>query len=106
MRRSVFVKNEIPWDTPICQYMRLDYFISLLATKEYFVRPRCEFDDAFEFNLPLPKMFPLHEAGKTPPAEVLNDECQKITEKMKTNRDNGNILTSCWCLNLYKNALM
>ena len=77
MEPNVFVKAEIPLDVPICQYMRLDYFISLLATGEYFVRPRCEFEDAFEANLPLPKMFTAHEAGKTVPSEVREDEMKK-----------------------------
>lgn len=106
MEGNVFVKNEIPWDTPIYQYMRLDYFISILATKEYFVRPRCGFDDAFEYNLPLPKMFPIHEVGATVPPEVLKDECQKMSEKLRANRDNGALLTSCWCLRTCENMLM
>lgn len=65
--------NDIPLDTPICQYMRLDYFISILVTKEYFVRPRCEFDDAFEDNLPLSRMFPIHEASMTVSPDVLSN---------------------------------
>lgn len=100
------MNNEISLGTPIYQYMRFDYFISILATKEYFMRPRCEFDDAFEDNLPLPKMFPIHEAGMTVSPEVLKYECQKMSEKLKANRDNGNILTSCWCLRTYENMLM
>lgn len=106
MEGNVFMINDIPWDTPICQYMRLDYFISLLAKKEYFVRPRCEFDDVFEVNLPMPKMFPIHEAAKIVSPAVLNDECQKMSEKLKANRENCNLLTSCWCLQTYENMLM
>ena len=85
MKGNVFVKPEIPLDVPICQYMRLDYFISLLATGEYFVRPRCEFEDAFEAKMPLPNMFPIHEAGKTVSSEVLEDEMQKMSEKLEAN---------------------
>lgn len=106
MKGNVFVKAEIPLDVPICQYMRLDYFISLLATEEYFVRPRCEFEDAFEANLPLPKLFPAHEAGKTVPSEVQEVEIQKMSEKLEANRENGKLLTSCWCLQMCENLLM
>ncbi len=106
MKGNVFVKAEIPLDVPICQYMRLDYFISLLANKEYFVRPRCDFEDAFEVNLPLPKMFPVHEAGKTAPSEVQEVEIQKMSEKLEANRENGKLLTSCWCLQTCENLLM
>ena len=102
----MFVKAEIPLDAPICQYMRLDYFISLLATGEYFVRPRCEFEDAFEANLPLPKMLPIHEAGKTVPQQVLDEEINKMSEKLEANRENGKLLTSCWCLQMCENLLM
>lgn len=106
MEPNVFVKAEIPLDAPICQYMRLDYFISLLATGEYFVRPRCEFEDAFEANLPLPKMLPIHEAGKTVPQQVLDEEINKMSEKLEANRENGKLLTSCWCLQMCENLLM
>lgn len=106
MEPNVFVKAEISLDAPICQYMRLDYFISLLATGEYFVRPRCEFEDAFEANLPLPQMFPAHEAGKTVPSEVQEVEIQKMSEKLEANRENGKLLTSCWCLQMCENLLM
>ena len=106
MKGNVFVKPEIPLDVPICQYMRLDYFISLLATGEYFVRPRCEFEDAFEAKMPLPNMFPIHEAGKTVSSEVLEDEMQKMSEKLEANKENGKLLTSCWCLQTCENLLM
>lgn len=35
-------------DKTICQYMRIDYLISLLETEEYYVNRRKEFDDANE----------------------------------------------------------
>ena len=106
MEGNVFLKAEIPLDAPICQYMRLDYFISLLKTGEYFVRPRREFEDAFEANLPLPKMFPIHEAEKTIPQQVLDEEINKMSEKLEANRENGKLLTSCWCLQTCENLLM
>lgn len=102
---NVFAKEEIQWDVPIYQYMRLDYLISLLGTKEYYVRPRCEFNDAYEANLPLSKMFPLHEAGRDN-HDVLKGEIETMAEKLKTNRENGKLLTSCWCLQPYENILM
>lgn len=106
MECKVCAKDEIDWDAPIFQYMRLDYLISLLATKQYYVRPRCEFEDAFEANLPLKNMFPIHEACKDVDKEVLKGELDAMSIKMKAHRENGRLLTSCWSLKAREDILM
>lgn len=40
--------NEGDGDSPICQYMRLEYFIKMLETQKYYVRRRKYFDDINE----------------------------------------------------------
>lgn len=102
---NVFAKGEIQWNAPIFQYMRLDYLISILSTKEYYVRPRCEFHDAFEMNLPLSRMFPLYEAERDVHGAI-KGEIEIMAEKMKANRENGKLLTSCWCSQPNENILM
>lgn len=106
MDGNVYMKAEVPMDAPICQYMRLDYFISLLGTREYFVRRRSHFDDAFETELPFQYMFSVHEANKKVSPEILQSELDEMKKKFQENRENGKLLTSCWCLRPYENFLM
>lgn len=43
-----FVRPEVDLDTPICQYLDLDYLLRLLTTNKYFVRCKNCFSDKNE----------------------------------------------------------
>ena len=103
---NVKLKECISLDTPICQYMRLDYFISLLKTSKYSVRPRCGFSDAYEQTLPLGRLFRLREPGKPVNPIELREDLNRTSELMRTNRENGRLLASCWCMQPPENILM
>lgn len=106
MCEDVYVKELIPMDTSICQYMRLDHFISLMESKEYFVHHRRAFNDSFEMQLPLANMFPIHEAGKDVAPEILENKLKIMFGKLRENYENGKLLASCWCLQSHENFLM
>lgn len=87
-------------DRSICQYMRLDYLIRLLETRQYYVKRRSKFQDANEcLNHPA-LMFGIS------PAKANENIVQETKERNFSYYDIVTCPTSCWSLNKEENFLM
>lgn len=73
-----FVRPEVGLDTPICQYLDLDYLLRLLTTNKYFVRCKNCFSDKNEKLPPLKDMFPVYPADKKPDKSILERRLLRI----------------------------
>lgn len=87
-------------DRSICQYMRLDYLIRLLETRQYYMKRRSKFQDANEcLNHPA-LMFGIS------PAKSDEQLGQEAKEHSFSYYDIVTCPTSCWSLNEEENFLM
>jgi hypothetical protein len=93
-------------DTPICQYMDIDYLNALLSTQKYYVKRKKLFVDKREKRVPNYLRFGLLPYGAT-----LNSE----EKQLQQSRDNAivrfekvlsSLLTSCWTERITENSLM
>lgn len=89
-----------PENIAICQYMRLDYLIQLLETKNYYVSRRREYIDANESyqNIKL--------SVSIAPAHKENYPQQDIIERIIPYFDIIHCPTSCWTKNTEESYLM
>lgn len=101
-----YVKPEVNLEEPICQYLDLDYLLSLLSTNKYFVRFKGGFSDLYERNLPLKDLFPVYYANCKPDKDTVKQNICRIEEKLKKYRDTITIPTSCWTLREAESSLM
>lgn len=85
---------------PICQYMRLDYLIRLLETRQYYVSRRYKFQDANENLKNRALLFGVS------PAKVDERMKQETIERSLSYYDIITCPTSCWSLNEEENFLM
>ena len=83
MAGDVYLVSDFNPDMRICQYMRLDYFLSLLASKKYYVRTKFDFEDVRECRLPLKQVLPISPALKKIDEETLERDNARMTAKIK-----------------------
>lgn len=106
MAGNVYLVSDFNPDMRIRQYMRLDYFLSLLASKKYYVRSKFDFEDEREYRLPLKQMLPIHLALKEIDNETSERENARMTAKIKAHWEDRYIHTSCWSKQTHENILM
>lgn len=99
-------ETEVYLNTPIRQYMDLDYLLLLLNKNEYFVRYKAGFSDRNEKTLPLRDIMPIYPAHHKPSQSKLKDDFAKLSEKHAKYKELARVPTSCWTLRNSENALM
>ncbi len=87
-------------DRPICQYMRLDYLIRLLETKEYYVKRREHFEDANEGYSNRQIAFGFNAVGANSKPQP------KYEERLVPYKDIVSCPTSCWSMCEHESFLM
>lgn len=94
-------------DTPICQYMNLDFLIALLKTGEYYVNKKIIYRDKREKSLPCKLVF---SEFTIPDGQISPDQIERSKMRHETIRQFENVspylLTSCWTERVSENALM
>lgn len=91
-------------DTEIYQYLRLDYLLSLLDSKMYYVKRKHYFSDKREKDYPNRMKFVVTPVGT--PLQP-NDNCQKeMTAKTAKFKEFSFLPTSCWTHYSKENILM
>lgn len=90
----------------IYQYMDLDYLISLLESKQYFVNRKCHFEDKGESVLPPKSLFGLNSFGVQLNKDEITKMTQEISEKLNRYRESSSWLTSCWTKDNTESLLM
>lgn len=94
------------YNTPICQYMRLDYLFRLLETQKYYVNRKRLFWDNREKDYPEKLKYTVEyypgDGIKTPP---LNNK-DELSNNIRLYKEKSYLLTSCWTLNMTENVLM
>lgn len=101
-----FVRQEVGLDTPICQYLDLDYLLRLLTTNKYFVRCKNCFSDKNEKLPPLKDMFPVYPADKKPDKSILERDMAAFEDKLALCKKRGHLPASCWTLRNKESDLM
>jgi hypothetical protein len=93
-------------NTPIRQYLKLDYLLQLLESGSYYVKRKRKFEDKRECSLPLKSLFHLQPVGNTA-YKCLDDKYMgESLEKFRNYSKSSNILTSCWTERVGESALM
>ena len=94
-------------DTKICQYLRLDYLLTLLSTKKYYVRKKKYFTDKQEGSIP-PKL--IFTEFTIPGGKLTHEQESRSQERNKSinhyEQESSLLLTSCWTERTSENALM
>lgn len=98
--------KEMNFDTPICQYMDLDYLIGLLENKRYFVRARQEFEDVHERSWISPLSFAVHDAHSEVTRSQIEDDLTVVKEQTDIFNASKTLFTSCWSLDTSDRFLM
>lgn len=94
-------------DTPICQYINLDYLIALLKTEEYFVNRKKFFRDKREKSLPSRLVFSEFTFPNEQLSPVQVERSKKRQESVhRYEKVSLSLLTSCWTERVSENALM
>lgn len=88
-----YLQRDGSQDRFICQYMRLDYLIQLLETRQFHVTRRKEFDDANESYENIKLAFPIAPAGEYDKSKPV------IPKRMIPYFDVVQCPTSCWTEN-------
>lgn len=93
-------------NTPICQYMRLDYLFRLLVTQRYFVNRKRFFLDNREKDYPEKLKYAIEyypgDGLKTLPSKLQ----KTLSHNIRLYKDKNALLTSCWTLNQEEDVLM
>lgn len=97
--------NGIDENTPISQYMDLDYFLLLLKNKNYYVSRKYTFPDLNEGEFPSKRIFPFTAVGENTPPQPKHDvdTCLRV---WKSYQENRGVPTSCWTHDISNNILM
>lgn len=94
-------------DTPICQYMNLDYLIALLKTGEYYVNRKKVFSDKREKSIPHKLVF---GEFTIPYGQLSPEQVERATMRQDVvhqfEKVSPYLLTSCWTERVSENALM
>lgn len=94
-------------DTPICQYMDLNYLMTLLTNKKYYITKKKFFVDKLGKRIPLRLRFlpiPCGQVGKTRDQE--RSQAERTAAICHYEQNAANLLTSCWTERITENALM
>ena len=94
-------------DTPICQYMNLDYLIALLKTEEYYVNRKKVFRDKKEETLSHELVFSeftIYNRQLSPKQIERSKKRQESVHRFE--KVSSSLLTSCWTERVSENALM
>lgn len=105
-KRLLYLMEGIKMETPIYQYMKLEYLISLLETKSYFIRAKKHFEDKRESNILSKKMFKMHYVHENIEPTQLKRELEEMSSKLSEYGKTGTWLTSCWTLKEDEDILM
>ncbi len=93
-------------NTPICQYMRLDYLIKLLKTQKYYVNRKRFFLDKREKDYPEKLKYAIEyypgDGLKTQPSKLQ----KTLSDNIRLYKEKAALLTACWTLNQEENVLM
>ena len=93
-------------NTPISQYMRLDYLFRLLETQNYFVNRKRFFLDNREKDYPENLKYAIEyypgDGLKTLPSKLQ----KTLSHNIRLYKDKNALLTSCWTLNQEEDVLM
>lgn len=97
--------NGIEEDTPIKQYMDLDYLLQMLETNQYYVSRKYTFEDALEGDFPTNRVFPVTAVGENIPPQPKQDidVCLNVWKSIQKNRI---VPTSCWTHNMEDRMVM
>ena len=97
--------NGIEEDTPIKQYMDLDYLLQMLETNQYYVSRKYTFEDALEGVFPTNRVFPVTAVGENIPPQPKQDVdvCLNVWKSIQKNRI---VPTSCWTQNMEDRMVM
>lgn len=87
-------------DRGICHYMRLDYLIQLLETRQFHVTRRREFDDANESYESIKLAYPIA------PAKDYGNSNQELPDRLIPYFDIVHCPTSCWTKNTEESIFM
>lgn len=90
----------------IYQYMDLDYLLSLLESKQYFVNRKCHFEDRGESVLPPKSLFGFNAYGTLLDEEITQKKIREISNKLDSYRKSVYWLTSCWTKDNAESLLM
>ena len=93
-------------ETPISQYMDLDYFIKMMEAGRYYVKKKKMFKDKLEKDYPNNLKFCLHPVGGDLPLPEQPNIQAILTENINTHKRLSNLLTSCWTMGENSNILM
>ena len=93
-------------NTPIRQYLKLDYLLQLLESSSYYVKRKSKFEDKRESSLPLKSLFHLQSVGDTAYKSLDDKYMGESLEKFRKYNKSSNILTSCWTERVGESALM
>lgn len=102
---ALHLVNGIKEDTPIKQYMDLDYLLQMLETNQYYVSRKYTFEDALEGDLPTNRVFPVTAVGENIPLQPKQDVdvCLNVWKSIQKNRI---VPTSCWTYNMKDRMVM
>lgn len=104
--KSVYMRSEVDLDTPIYQYMDLDYALRMLLLGKYYVKAKCTFEDAFEGRFPWEYMLPFDVYSAKRSEEELRRREERFQGKKAEHQSMERALTSCWTLLDRENVLM
>lgn len=93
-------------NTPIRQYLKLDYLFKLLESRSYYVKCKKNFEDKRESSLPLKSIFRLQPVGNTSSQSMDDYSIENSLVKYRLYKKSGNYLTSCWTERDGESALM
>lgn len=104
--QSIYMLPEIELDTPIRQYMRLDYFLALLKKNKYNVKQKGSFKDRNEQMPPFKSLFAIHAANENLSKDTIDTDEKRRQEILTNFQQSSTIPTSCWTLQNHENNLM
>ena len=86
--------------------MDLDYLLSLLEMKPYYVNRKSHFEDRGESVLPPKSLFGFNSFGLQLNKEEIQRKSNEISDKIKKYSDSAYWLTSCWTKDSTESLLM
>lgn len=96
------------WDSrlSLCRYMKIEYFLDMLKTKELYVGQKCSFDDLSEKNLSFNDCPAFYLADYTVSDSELKQDIKKKKELSNLYQEYSALPASCWTHNTIENYFM
>lgn len=104
--RIIQLMDGLDVNTPIRQYLNLDYLLRLLESRTYYVKCKRNFEDKREGTLPLNSIFRLQPVGNISSLSLCDYSIENSLEKYRLYKVSGDYLTSCWTEREGESALM